>query len=596
MAITVEQVPSFRNWSKNPVVFKFSSNTTGQSNFKIGVRVEMQDEDLAWRVLGADLHLPLIDDIASVDISYMLDAFFRFIFTRQTPIPYQDSTVPELATTYKQFRVSYWERYGDPPADQDIDGPDAYWVYFGESRKDLDYSTFFTFGINALGKILSNYPVRKTVDEESHEFLPFYSTLNNTEYQAKVGVYFTDGSFQNRTINAIDKITLNEGDIAHFPVGYSQLNLDQVNTAKTVHRWTVNIEIAASNAAVTVVYTYYMDCLNRECRHELVYLNLYGMASFFRTTGAWERLLNVSRQKAVALLAEKNWRTRDFQASNINDNTWNAKSGYITKAEAIALEELHVSDITFELKGIYLYHLLFLSKKYSITECLRELHFWQAPLLLSDRLRLLFTVRRLQIFTTSVSGAFTPSITYGSGSGSLYWKDDKGNYHAGTTPSFDYSSTTGQKNVEALALNESGDIKFTVADLSSKDIEGVLDFSSIKIDTALNVSGNAITELIFKTGSVLTGVVDVSDNSLAAGVILSTVTLTAVTSFDGSDNSMDPAAVNAILAEFDRQVTTGSNTITLTGTNSAPDTSSGGIDGAAAKTSLQGKGYTVNTN
>lgn len=56
------------------------------------------------------------------------------------------------------------------------------------------------------------------------------------------------------------------------------------------------------------------------------------------------------------------------------------------------------------------------------------------------------------------------------------------------------------------------------------------------------------------------------------------------------------AQTNEALVNLDGQLGAGSGTISMTGSNAAPDTTSGGFNGAAAKTSLQGKGYTVNTN
>lgn len=61
---------------------------------------------------------------------------------------------------------------------------------------------------------------------------------------------------------------------------------------------------------------------------------------------------------------------------------------------------------------------------------------------------------------------------------------------------------------------------------------------------------------------------------------------------------MTAAVVNKILADLDAISVAGytSRSITINGTNAAPDSSSGGFDGLAAKASLQAKAFTVNTN
>ena len=64
------------------------------------------------------------------------------------------------------------------------------------------------------------------------------------------------------------------------------------------------------------------------------------------------------------------------------------------------------------------------------------------------------------------------------------------------------------------------------------------------------------------------------------------------------DNGMNASEVNRILTELDTNATNSftGRSINLSGTNAAPDTTSGGLDGSAAKTSLIGKGFSVTTS
>ena len=59
---------------------------------------------------------------------------------------------------------------------------------------------------------------------------------------------------------------------------------------------------------------------------------------------------------------------------------------------------------------------------------------------------------------------------------------------------------------------------------------------------------------------------------------------------------MTAAEVNCILADLDSILGAGTGTIDLSGSNAAPDGSSGGCDGTTAKSNLQGNGWTVTTN
>lgn len=64
-------------------------------------------------------------------------------------------------------------------------------------------------------------------------------------------------------------------------------------------------------------------------------------------------------------------------------------------------------------------------------------------------------------------------------------------------------------------------------------------------------------------------------------------------------NNWTASIVNKVLYDLDSIISSGWSTsriITIDGTNSAPDNSSGGFDGIASKASLQAKGFIVNTN
>ena len=64
------------------------------------------------------------------------------------------------------------------------------------------------------------------------------------------------------------------------------------------------------------------------------------------------------------------------------------------------------------------------------------------------------------------------------------------------------------------------------------------------------------------------------------------------------NNNMTAAEVNHILVDLDTISTSGytGRVINISGTNAAPDGTSGGYDGLTAKTSLQSKGFTVTTS
>lgn len=71
----------------------------------------------------------------------------------------------------------------------------------------------------------------------------------------------------------------------------------------------------------------------------------------------------------------------------------------------------------------------------------------------------------------------------------------------------------------------------------------------------------------------------------------------AITLLTFKNNSMTAAEVNQILVDMDATLpNSGTGTITMDGTNAAPDTTSGGFNGSAAATNLASEGYSVTTS
>jgi hypothetical protein len=137
----------------------------------------------------------------------------------------------------------------------------------------------------------------------------------------------------------------------------------------------------------------------------------------------------------------------------------------------------------------------------------------------------------------------------------------------------------------------------------SCNLTGTLDLSTILISASvtLNMYNNPnLTEVILPTttGAFLTLAVYscnlsyINIKDVIGGTDRNTVTITL------QDNNMTAAEVNTLLAELDSVAVGGyiGRSFRINGTNAAPDSTSGGYDGLAAKTSLQAKGFTVTTN
>lgn len=158
-----------------------------------------------------------------------------------------------------------------------------------------------------------------------------------------------------------------------------------------------------------------------------------------------------------------------------------------------------------------------------------------------------------------------------------------------------------------------------VFDLGQNSITAITHGSSSQVIEAYRVDNNSLSTLDTSLLTAIEGVFDCRDNTsltsltlattsgtfdlfTASGCDLGYVNITNQTFASDSDisfrdNNMTAAEVNQILVDLDNTMpTTGTGTIDVDGTNAAPDTTSGGFNGSAAVTSLQGKGYTVTTS
>lgn len=122
--------------------------------------------------------------------------------------------------------------------------------------------------------------------------------------------------------------------------------------------------------------------------------------------------------------------------------------------------------------------------------------------------------------------------------------------------------------------------------------------SSPNVITSLGINSNtSITSLDLSTLTIQSGSnILLSDNSNLSSIILPGAYLGPVTSWQLENCALTTASVNYVLDFIDTKGWTG-GILNLGGTgNSAPDGSSGGYDGTAAKANLITKSWTVTTN
>lgn len=142
-------------------------------------------------------------------------------------------------------------------------------------------------------------------------------------------------------------------------------------------------------------------------------------------------------------------------------------------------------------------------------------------------------------------------------------------------------------------LSSNSNQAVTSIDASTSGIIGTFDIAQFDQISSINLSGNNdLTNVLLPVG--LFSTLNISNCNLSSLDFTDTNPNNNV-NINLDNNILTSSSVNEILVYMDNDGAT-NGIINLLGTNSAPDGSSGGFDGLTAKSNLQSKGWTVNTN
>jgi hypothetical protein len=138
----------------------------------------------------------------------------------------------------------------------------------------------------------------------------------------------------------------------------------------------------------------------------------------------------------------------------------------------------------------------------------------------------------------------------------------------------------------------SGDFRVNTAGITTLDFSYV----TLNLSTFYFYACPNLTSIIFKNAAnVLSGIFRGYSCKLNNGLDSSYINWSNGVAIQLENNAMTAAGVNLSLHTRNLDSATGGSFV-INGTNAAPDTTSGGYDGVAAKLALQGKGVTVTTN
>jgi hypothetical protein len=300
------------------------------------------------------------------------------------PLPVFSASDTELAQNLRNYYVRYRQQY-DGASDFLRD-----WQYLGTSRvlwggisQALSAQTTDYMGnINAGSSLLTWYPDGKTVAPQQPEWLPWYNytlTSKNVILEVK---RFTEEEQLNTFFAHEDGIAIQPGETALIPAGPEQIDL-----ADTVVKYTVRIVDETSDweegnpVYLSPARTFYIDRDHYDEQRFLMYLNGFGVPCTLRCIGEHSKELEIERQIAErTLMPDYDDQAEElFQFDYFLQQVFTFRTGFLTRAEIEALQEMLAYNHLYEVDSEGYIPLLITADQFRITETRQSLHSLEIP-------------------------------------------------------------------------------------------------------------------------------------------------------------------------------------------------------------------------
>jgi hypothetical protein len=282
-------VPSILFTAKNPGAFysmTFTNvNVTGIIQYHqitgvdsqlypgFGILAQILDEN--DDIIGEDLRPPDSNGRVQFDVSEYLNSFLEGFIPPHFTIPVNANKTSSFENGIKKFRMAFAEKYIGVSKRLHIDDF-HYAVMGGLSRETLSWwneqvSGFFD-DVNNKKRFLTWAPRQKNTTIDQLERLYFLvSDPAIISLTPSIQVMFTDGTNQTITLNAV---SLPNFGVIELQVGYTDLNLSNIQPAKTVQGW--RVWMSNSSGIVSEIFTFNLDTRTREYDRQFIFRNSFG--------------------------------------------------------------------------------------------------------------------------------------------------------------------------------------------------------------------------------------------------------------------------------------------------------------------------------
>jgi hypothetical protein len=290
-------------------------------------------------------HTPDSNQVVKVHLDEIISAFL----SGDVPAA-AANTLERDESLIKRFYLRYYERFGDPEAEQKVyvtDTVDPYRALLA----GLDFDDFpgHTFLADFLGKWLTWHPSGLDVFSGQPLYLSFLAQADVATVKLKSVVYYDDATSATTTHDTYTAAKTHE--IFHAPAGHDQLALDTVTAGKVITHWDIFLT-DGSDVDITNRFRFYLEVADP---YNIRYL------LFLSSLGAWESLAGTGNTaKEIDSQFEVNRKALDYDYTaldgeldkNAIENAFklNFRSGYFdTKEELERYADILNSKQVYEL-------------------------------------------------------------------------------------------------------------------------------------------------------------------------------------------------------------------------------------------------------
>ncbi len=268
---------------------------------------------------------------------------------------YLDSRVPafnemivkQVSEAFKRFYLQSFEKFGTPPEPSATTQVETFYVLFGGlSEQEFAKQTFFQSYLDSRRPFLSWQPIGIPLASDQHAYLHFVA--NNPSFNTLVlraTVYYDDDTNVESNVKTVNNV--GPFEVYRFPAGLTQLQLQNLNPAKKIKSYSLQLFSGANEASQVRTY----EVITPKAHFKrLLFLN---------SLGGWDSLLCFGRGKRTLRTGEESI-NRDlpvgYRYSDREEQTV-SKTGTMTGSLVIAImsgnQREHLIDLAISEK-VYL--------------------------------------------------------------------------------------------------------------------------------------------------------------------------------------------------------------------------------------------------